>query len=171
MQGHLSCVLSRRQSWRTALLLSRLASFSLWKYLIPKTEAQIINIDPRQCQKIGLVPVPTPDGGIMWVHPYLVKGDDQWTTMSLKKPKVKAKPKLAAWFVPQQRNQIQTTNLTRVIWRFCLQTSEHPSLPELPSRKDARGVSSSSREALKNNIPSRKNPLFRFLNSSIGTTS
>ena len=36
------------------------------------------------------MPVPTPQGGIMWVHPDLVKGQ-QWTTVTNKKFKGKAK--------------------------------------------------------------------------------
>lgn len=48
---------------------------------------------PHHCQKKGLIPVPTPDGGILWVHPHLIEGKCQWTTVSHKKSKGKGKVK------------------------------------------------------------------------------
>ena len=50
----------------------------------------MVNTDPHQQQEKGLVPVPTPRGEIMWVHPDLVDGQ-QWTTMTNRKSKGKAK--------------------------------------------------------------------------------
>ena len=41
---------------------------------IPKGELRMINTDPHHQQEKGLVPVPTPQGAIMWVHPNLVEG-------------------------------------------------------------------------------------------------
>jgi len=41
---------------------------------IPKGELKMINIDPHHQQKKGLVPIPTPQGEIMWVHYDLVEG-------------------------------------------------------------------------------------------------
>lgn len=59
---------------------------------IPVADLRIINTDPHQCQK-GLVPVSTPNGGIMWVYPDIVKDDGQWTTVSPNKSKGKGKAK------------------------------------------------------------------------------
>jgi len=41
---------------------------------IPKGELRVLNIDPHHQQQKGLVPVPTPQGEIIWVHPDLVEG-------------------------------------------------------------------------------------------------
>ena len=56
---------------------------------IPKGELRMINTDPHHQEK-GLVPVPTPQGEIMWVHPDLVD-DQQWTTVTNRKSKGKTK--------------------------------------------------------------------------------
>ena len=50
----------------------------------------MINTDPHHQQKKGLVPIPTPQGEIMCVHPEFVDGQ-QWTTVTNKKSKGKAK--------------------------------------------------------------------------------
>ena len=50
----------------------------------------MVNTDPHQQQEKGLVPVPTPQGEIMWVHPDLVN-EQQWTTVTNRKSKGKAK--------------------------------------------------------------------------------
>ena len=50
----------------------------------------MINTDPHHQQKEGLVPIPTPQGETMWVHPDLVDGQ-QWTTVTNRKSKGKAK--------------------------------------------------------------------------------
>ena len=57
---------------------------------IPKGELRMINTDPHHQQEKGPVPVATPQGGIMWIHPDLVE-DQQWTTITNKKSKGKAK--------------------------------------------------------------------------------
>ena len=57
---------------------------------IPRGELRVVNTDPHQQQEKGLVPVPTPQGEIMWVHPDLVDGQ-QWTTVTNRKSKGKAK--------------------------------------------------------------------------------
>jgi len=57
---------------------------------IPKGELRMINTDPHHQQEKGLVLVPTPQGEIMWVHPDLVE-DQQWTTVTNRKSKGKAK--------------------------------------------------------------------------------
>jgi len=41
---------------------------------ILKGELKVLNTDPHQQRVKGLVPVPTPQGEIMWVHPDLVEG-------------------------------------------------------------------------------------------------
>ena len=41
---------------------------------ILKGELRVINTDSHHQQEKGLVLVPTPQGGIMWVHPDLVEG-------------------------------------------------------------------------------------------------
>ena len=48
---------------------------------VPMGELRVINPDPHQQQVKGLVPVPTPQGKIMWVHPDLVDAR-QWTTVT-----------------------------------------------------------------------------------------
>ena len=50
----------------------------------------MINTDSHHQQKKGLVAVPIPQGGIIWVHPDLVEGQ-QWTTITNRKSKGKAK--------------------------------------------------------------------------------
>ena len=50
----------------------------------------MVNIDPHQQEEKGLVPVPTPRGEVMWVHPDLVDGQ-QWTTVTSRKSKGKTK--------------------------------------------------------------------------------
>ena len=50
----------------------------------------MINIDPHHQQEKGLVPVPTPQGEVMWVHPDLMDGQ-QWTTVTRRRSKGKAK--------------------------------------------------------------------------------
>ena len=50
----------------------------------------MINKDPHHQQEKGLVPIPTPQGEIMWVHPDLVESQ-QWTTTTKKKSRGKAK--------------------------------------------------------------------------------
>jgi len=50
----------------------------------------MINTDLHHQQEKGLVPIPTPQGGIMWVHPDLVESQ-QWTTVTNRKSKGKTK--------------------------------------------------------------------------------
>jgi len=50
----------------------------------------MINTDPHHQQEKGLVPIPTPQGEIIWVHPDLMDGQ-QWTTVTNRKSKGKAK--------------------------------------------------------------------------------
>ena len=38
---------------------------------IPKGELTVINTDPHNQREKGLIPVPTPQGETMWVHPAL----------------------------------------------------------------------------------------------------
>jgi len=57
---------------------------------IPKGELRMINTDPRHQQEKGLVPIPTPQGEIMWVHPDLVDGQ-QWTAVTNRKSKARLK--------------------------------------------------------------------------------
>jgi len=57
---------------------------------IPKGKLRILNIDTHYQQEKGLVPVSTPQGEIMWVHPNLVESK-QWITVTNRKSKGKAK--------------------------------------------------------------------------------
>jgi len=41
---------------------------------IPKGELRMINTDSYHQQEKGLIPILTPQGEIMWVHPDLVDG-------------------------------------------------------------------------------------------------
>ena len=50
----------------------------------------MINMHPHHQQEKGLVPVPMPQGEIMWVHPDLME-DQQWTTVTNRKSKGKTK--------------------------------------------------------------------------------
>jgi len=50
----------------------------------------VINLDPRHQGEKGLVPVPTSQGGIMWVHSDLIQ-IQQWTIVTNRKSKGKAK--------------------------------------------------------------------------------
>ena len=50
----------------------------------------MVNVDPYHQQEKGLVPVPTPRGEVMWVHPDLVDSQ-QWTTVTSRKSKGKAR--------------------------------------------------------------------------------
>ena len=40
---------------------------------IPKGELRVINTDPHNQREKDLIPVPTPQGETMWVHPNIVK--------------------------------------------------------------------------------------------------
>ena len=51
---------------------------------ILKGELRVLNTDPHHQREKGLVPIPTPQGEIMWVHPDLVEGQ-QWTTVTNRK--------------------------------------------------------------------------------------
>ena len=53
---------------------------------ISKGEIRVLNIDPHHQQEKGLIPVPTPQGEIMWVHPDLVESQ-QWTIVTNRKSK------------------------------------------------------------------------------------
>jgi len=57
---------------------------------IPKGELRVINTDPYNQKEKGLVPVPTPRGETMWVHPDIVESQ-QWMTVTNTKSKGKAK--------------------------------------------------------------------------------
>ena len=48
----------------------------------------MVHTDPHHQQEKDLVPVPTPQGEIMWVHPDLVDGQ-QWTIVTNRKSKGK----------------------------------------------------------------------------------
>jgi len=50
----------------------------------------VINVDPRNKKEKVLIPVPTPRGETMWVHPDIVE-NQQWTTVTNRKSKGKAK--------------------------------------------------------------------------------
>ena len=65
---------------------------------IPKGELKMINTDPHHQKEKGLVPIPTPQREIMWVHPDLVEGQ-QWTTVTNRKSKGKQKLRLTMWCV------------------------------------------------------------------------
>ena len=41
---------------------------------IPKGELRVVNTDPHHQRKKGLIPIPTPQGEIMWVYPDLMEG-------------------------------------------------------------------------------------------------
>jgi len=57
---------------------------------ILKGELRMINTNPHHQQEKGLMPIPTPQGEIIWVHPDLMKSQ-QWTTVTYRKSKGKAK--------------------------------------------------------------------------------
>ena len=56
---------------------------------IPKGELRVINSDPHNKKKKGLVPVPAPRGEIMWVHPDIIESR-HWTTVTNRKSRGKA---------------------------------------------------------------------------------
>jgi len=58
---------------------------------MPKRKLRVINTDPHHQQEKGLVPVLTPQGETMWVHPDLVEGQ-QGTTVTNRMPEAKQKP-------------------------------------------------------------------------------
>jgi len=47
---------------------------------IPKGKLRLVNTDPHHQREKSLIPILTPHGEIMWVHPDLVEGQ-QWTTV------------------------------------------------------------------------------------------
>jgi len=65
---------------------------------IPKGKLKMINADPHHQQEKGLVPIPIPQGEIMWVHPDHVEGQ-QWTTLPTGSRKARQKLHLAMWYV------------------------------------------------------------------------
>ena len=50
----------------------------------------MINIDPHYKKEKGLVPILTPRGELMWVHPDIIQSQ-QWTNITNRKSKGKAK--------------------------------------------------------------------------------
>ena len=50
----------------------------------------MINADPHHQHEKGLVPVPTPQGEIIWGYPDLIESQ-QWTTVYIRKFKGKAR--------------------------------------------------------------------------------
>ena len=48
---------------------------------IPKRELRVVNTDPHHQQEKVLVLFPTPQEGVMWIHPDLVEGQ-QWTNIT-----------------------------------------------------------------------------------------
>jgi hypothetical protein len=57
---------------------------------VPRAEMRIINSDPHQQEKKGMVQYATPSGQSMWVHPDLLE-DEQWTSVTSKRSKGKGK--------------------------------------------------------------------------------
>jgi len=57
---------------------------------IPKGELRVVNKDPHHQWEKGLIPIPTPQEEIIWVHPDLMEGQ-QWTTVTNKKSRGKEK--------------------------------------------------------------------------------
>ena len=49
--------------------------------LIPKRKLKVVNIDLHRKQEKGLVPIPTPCGEIIWVHPDIIQSQ-QLTTVT-----------------------------------------------------------------------------------------
>ena len=62
--------------------------------LILKGELRVINTDSYNKKEKVLVPIPTPQRGVMRVHPDLI-GIQQWTTVTNRKSKEKARDLLA----------------------------------------------------------------------------
>ena len=56
---------------------------------IPEKELRVINTNPHN-KKEDLIPVPAPRGEIMWAHSDIIESQ-QWTTITRKKSKGKAK--------------------------------------------------------------------------------
>ena len=63
---------------------------------IPKAELRVINTDLYNKKEKGLVPIPTPQGGIMWVHPDLIE-TQQWTIVTKRKSKGYVEHLLVTW--------------------------------------------------------------------------
>jgi len=78
---------------------------------IPKGEMKIINFDPHRQKEKGLIPVPTPRGEVMWVHPDIVQ-DQQWTTVDRKKPRGRGKAPCNAVGVSSKESEENITALT-----------------------------------------------------------
>ena len=57
---------------------------------IPKGELKVTNTDNHNKKEKGIVPVPTPRGEIIWVHPDIIESQ-QWTTVTHRKSNGKAK--------------------------------------------------------------------------------
>ena len=54
---------------------------------ILKEELKVIITDPHNKKEKGLVPFPTPQGGIMWVHPNLIENHQWMTVINMKSRK------------------------------------------------------------------------------------
>ena len=78
---------------------------------IPAGRLKITNSDPHHQKEKGLVPVPTPRGEIMWVHPDIVE-DQQWTTVNHKRSKGKSKAPCNMVGVPATEADMNTAALT-----------------------------------------------------------
>ena len=57
---------------------------------VPRAEMRIINSDPYQQEKKGMVQYATPSSQSIWVHPDLLE-DEQWTSVTSKRSKGKGK--------------------------------------------------------------------------------
>jgi len=55
---------------------------------ISKEDLRVINTDPHNQREKGLIPVPTHQGEMMWVHPDIIESK-QWTTIASRKSRGK----------------------------------------------------------------------------------
>jgi len=77
---------------------------------IPKGEPRMINTDPHHQQEKGLVPFPTPQGEIIWVHLDLVKGQ-RGLLLPTGSRKARQKLRLAMWYaLPPGKQRLMFPN-------------------------------------------------------------
>ena len=78
---------------------------------IPASRLKIINSDPHRQKEKGLIPLPTPRGEVMWVHPDIME-DQQWTTVNRKKSRGKGKAPCNVVSVSSKETEMNTASLT-----------------------------------------------------------
>jgi len=95
---------------------------------IPKGELRVINTDSRMQREKGVIPIPTPRGETMWVHPDIVKSQ-QWTTVTNMKSKGKnraSSSNIVSIFTRETEEDVVSLTSSEEESAFAADTGAHP---------------------------------------------